>query len=559
MAVMIQHRHIIRWGITILIVISLILGWNLLDPQHPIRANTNHQIKEGYQAIKDQLTSDPTSPNTALGDIKSLERAATDLTTESKQYTRADDFLQHIRSVVRLPAVTVRDAASTCTWDSAQPVNFQYSPETAWNANPLSNGVISSHRKEWQNFLLRDTVPWGKVERQFQGRGIVVLAGNQRTFLRSMVFFRALSATKTKLPVELHYFGNELSAQNRTDIKALYPNLFFNDLNDTSQIVKGTGDNWVNYNLKTAAVLNSKFAEIILLDSDNIPLEDPATMFESNVYRRLGTIFWPDIARTRPLNPAWALTNTPCRMQEYEQESGQMVVDKTRFWYHLQLANFWTNDKFVETFLLGDKDTFRFAWHALKTEYGRPARWLTSIGTVHRPRNEVSFPRPVGPREDGVTTSDSKMSSEEERKSDRKNGGGYYCGHTFAQHHPDATTSSHIVFLHGGLLKSQDKPILRHEIEYGAGVFSAYKDSSGAADASHIEPVGIKWDGGEYLEKAEKDLMKYPAFCVDFWDVIPGPVGDEHTKELKDVENRVRKFDVYWTLNHTGSEPLKDG
>lgn len=50
-------------------------------------------------------------------------------------------------------------------------------------------------------------------------------------------------------------------------------------------------------NLKTAALINSRFAEPLLLDSDNIPIIAPESLWESDEYREYGTIFWPDIAR----------------------------------------------------------------------------------------------------------------------------------------------------------------------------------------------------------------------------------------------------------------------
>ncbi|KAL2290246.1 hypothetical protein FJTKL_00705 [Diaporthe vaccinii] len=123
-------------------------------------------------------------------------------------------------------------------------------------------------------------------------------------------------------------------------------------------------------------------------------------------------------------------------MDEYEQESAQLLVDKTRFWYHLQLASFMSNEHgaYYGEFLLGDKDTFRFAWHALKTKYGKPKRWLTSIGTVND---------------------------------------GFYCGHSFAQYHPD-DGDDRVAFVHGGLVKTVDPEVMKWNREKG-GYFRDYK------------------------------------------------------------------------------------
>jgi alpha 1,2-mannosyltransferase len=55
---------------------------------------------------------------------------------------------------------------------------------------------------------------------------------------------------------------------------------------------------------------------------------------------------------------------------EYEQESGQMVIRKNLKWEALNLATFMqvNNDLYFEL-IAGDKDTFRFAWRALGQSY----------------------------------------------------------------------------------------------------------------------------------------------------------------------------------------------
>lgn len=56
---------------------------------------------------------------------------------------------------------------------------------------------------------------------------------------------------------------------------------------------------------------------------------DPAIVYNSRVYQEYHIVFQPDIVRSWPRNPAWAITNTPCRMDEYEQESGQLIDHNT--------------------------------------------------------------------------------------------------------------------------------------------------------------------------------------------------------------------------------------
>merc|ERR1712032_1093291 len=162
---------------------------------------------------------------------------------------------------------------------------------------------------------------------------------------------------------------------------------------------------------------------------------------------------------------------------EYEQESGQLLVDKRRFWYHLQLATWLNNEqgKYYNEFLLGDKDMFRFAWHALKTKYGRPKKWLTSVGTEND---------------------------------------GYYCGHSFAQHHPD---DERVAFLHGGLVKTVDLDVMRWNRDHKGGYYRSYKSAPSDEDPATSVNVAIKFDSADYLPNKGPDVKV--AQCTDMKDV----------------------------------------
>lgn len=59
----------------------------------------------------------------------------------------------------------------------------------------------------------------------------------------------------------------------------------------------------------------------------------------------------------------------PCE-DEWEQESGQLVVDKKVAWNALLLSLYLQRDHdFYFRIILGDKDTFRFSWKATNTPY----------------------------------------------------------------------------------------------------------------------------------------------------------------------------------------------
>lgn len=154
--------------------------------------------------------------------------------------------------------------------------------------------------------------------------------------------------------------------------------------------------------------------------------------------------------------------------------------------------------------ILGDKDAFRFAWHALKTKYGYPTKWLSSIGIVRE--------------EDGE-----------------------YCGHSFAQYHPDKS-DGRPAFFHGGLLKSFTKPFVSH-LHNGKGLFQAHKTSPVAwnhsANPSEIS-IGVMGAKGV---PGQKDGEK-AAFCTRFNDIEARPLDElapNFEKHFADIQG-------YWII-----------
>ncbi len=452
----------------------------------------------------------PTDPHVLQQPFAWPFRHGNDLTPDSVDYETAhklpscDAFLGYFAKVLALPGLSTDEAKQSCTWSDSEPVDFQYGKDAEWIQKPRTPEEIAARRLEWQNFIRHETIPYSKVKDSFKGRGIVVLTGNGDSFHRAKVILRSLARLKSRMPVEFHYHDDELDDALKEQLRKIYPNCFFNDLaGDHNILATKKGILGVNYHFKTAAMLNSRFAELLLLDSDNIPVLDPATLYESATYKEYGAVFWPDIARTRPENPAWAITNSPCRMDEYEQESGQVLLDKRRLWYHLQLATWINNNKgtYYNQFLLGDKDTFRFAWHALKTKFGKPKKWLTSVGTVND---------------------------------------GYYCGHTFAQHHPD---NEKVAFLHGGTAKTVSLEILKWNREERGGYFRQYKRSPYDEYPLNITKLLLKFDTADYKPDHAPDMRT--AWCTDMPDVEARNLDEI----LPGYESIFEEIGGYWQLD----------
>ncbi|KAK4118425.1 glycosyltransferase family 71 protein [Parathielavia appendiculata] len=418
---------------------------------------------------------------------------------EAHKLPWADSFRDHFRAVTRLKGLTMAEAKAGCHWPEDQYVNFQYSPDTEWVVTQRSDTEIVSRRKLWQEYVERQMIPWDKVKNKFAGKGIVVVAGTSDTVMRLKVVLRRLAKLQSKLPVEVHYWDDETDENTLKELAGMHHAISFNDLSDpATNIIHIRKDRLVNYQLKPAALINSKFAEPLLLDSDNVPVLDPAVLYESRVYREYHTVFWPDIARSRPQNPAWALTNTACRTDEYEQESGQLMGGQAA-------GDYWNE------FLLGDKDMFRFAWHALKTDFGRPRKWLTSVGTLNE---------------------------------------GFYCGHTFAQHHPD---DGRVAFMHGGLAKFVALEVIRWNKEERGGYFRHYKRAPSDEDPSVSVHVDIIFDGADYKPNHTENFKV--TMCTEMKDVE----ARDFDEILPGWEKEYQAVGGYWQLEQETREKAEAG
>lgn len=197
----------------------------------------------------------------------------------------ADEFMPHIKAVVQLPGISMNTAKSGCTWDAGLRVNFQYDASETWAKEDRTDGELDIKRREWHKFIQNDLMPYKDHASKFNGQGIVIVAGGAKGREQIKVILRALAKVGSKLPVEVHFWDTEITEQDQQDIMSVSRNVFFNNLKDSSQnIVKTEYSAFVhNYQLKTAAVLNSRFAEILLLDSDNTPVIAPESLFDSGV------------------------------------------------------------------------------------------------------------------------------------------------------------------------------------------------------------------------------------------------------------------------------------
>lgn len=243
-------------------------------------------------------------------------------------------------------------------------------------------------------------------------RGIVTTAGNQDTTLRLITLLRILRHRHgCTLPVEVWHFPGELEdGAQRREIESLD-----GQIRQIEGVSKHDGV-WKNFQIKGLAITSSAFQEVLYLDSvsasnptswgsgplmnragqDNVPLRDPATLFDSPRYLREGSgraAFWPDLSKDHVDNAIWRLMGVPCDLDHWTFESGQIVVDKAGNdglnAAALHLAAYMQGDMdFWFKMCGGDKDTFRWGFVALGLPFTSPLKWATPLGDLNQMDNQ---------------------------------------------------------------------------------------------------------------------------------------------------------------------------
>ncbi len=118
--------------------------------------------------------------------------------------------------------------------------------------------------------------------------------------------------------------------------------------------------------------MHAPYRTVLSLDADSYPAYNPEEFLAHPEFARVGAVFWPDQPKLKP--EQWDLFGVP-RHDEAAWESGQFIVDKTRHWSALWLAD-WLNDRsdYVYQHIYGDKDTFHLAWRKLGQEVCVPTQ-----------------------------------------------------------------------------------------------------------------------------------------------------------------------------------------
>ncbi len=86
------------------------------------------------------------------------------------------------------------------------------------------------------------------------------------------------------------------------------------------------------YAIKAFAIIYSSFAEVLCLDSDNLPVHDPSALFDTAPYKENGNLFWSDpningldalVFQMFGLQPPWEANEA-----FLAAESGQILLNR---------------------------------------------------------------------------------------------------------------------------------------------------------------------------------------------------------------------------------------
>ena len=278
---------------------------------------------------------------------------------------------------------------SSFTIDGTRELNFH-----------MESSEIRKWRTQWQQFarsIAKNRKP------MFNGKGIVMCAGGLKYFTCAWVSINLLRKLGCQLPIELWSIENELTISVKQQLKKLNVTCRTFDNVDVKDLF--------GYALKPLAIIRSHFEEVLFIDADNCCVRDPAYLFNNSKYMETGALFWPDYWQTAKDNPIFKIIKTKA-YKTPEQESGQLLINKSRYWTELNLCLYFNKNHLIyHKLLLGDKDTFKFAWKAL----------CSSFYMIRRPAGSCGF----------------------------LDANGNFVGNTMVQHDP----AGEILFLHRNLQK----------------------------------------------------------------------------------------------------------
>lgn len=282
--------------------------------------------------------------------------------------------------------------------------------------------MIASHKYALDN--LPDSAPDGL----YLGTGIAYVGGGRFNWM-VLLSLRKLRATGCQLPVEI--FIPKLEQYELELCSAVFPLLNARCVHIPTALYedqKAATFKFGGYQYKCLAMMLSSFENVLLLDSDNIPVRRPESIFKNEPFISKGLIVWPDywhrttspdyydiagieVSKTKVLpkyheKPGESIEmeqpgegfdwlNYPYHeragaMPDPSSESGQLVISKKTHMKALLLAlyyNLYGPDYYYPLFTQGthgegDKETFLAAAVVTNKPYYQIQRFVGALGNL---------------------------------------------------------------------------------------------------------------------------------------------------------------------------------
>jgi alpha 1,2-mannosyltransferase len=173
---------------------------------------------------------------------------------------------------------------------------YDYNQIAAASANFFLDDADFESFKRQQQTMMQAVPSWETVSWAYSGRGIVICAGAQaleRVWPNTVLMLRSINSS---LPIEVWTKDQEEYDRTLPLVDQMQAELGFtisvHTLSDYMSIVWRIFPLSEIFKVKALALLFSSFEEVILFDSDSIPVMDPIVLFDMEEAES-GLIQWP--------------------------------------------------------------------------------------------------------------------------------------------------------------------------------------------------------------------------------------------------------------------------
>jgi hypothetical protein len=233
------------------------------------------------------------------------------------------------------------------------------------------------------------------------GRGIVTCGGGITYLPCVWVLVSILRQLKCELPIECWYLDSSEMDEHLLSLLCSRGVSCINaSVAQNIHPVRVTSERR-GWQLKPYAIIQSAFNEVLFIDADNVPTRNPEYLFDTQLFRQTGCLFWPDRDALKPhaerhgWPSMWEVCGLPFESAR-AFETGQILVDKAKCPAALRLAmHFNEHADFYYNILWGDKDTFQFAFRLLRQPFSlipiQPSDYRGLVLFQHDPDRSIIF------------------------------------------------------------------------------------------------------------------------------------------------------------------------